>query len=167
SEDKKRHFRRIPLRRWLFRQSIFWRQEVRVLAFLGNEPFRKKMEGIAHRHLRRQIKDPKLRDALTPSYALGCKRVLVSDDFYPTLNRSNVELVTQRVREIDEHGMVMDDGAERPVDVLIYGTGFRATEPLIGCRIVGRGGAEIHDVWHKRMSAYLGMTVSDFPNLFV
>src|SRR5262249_32015270 len=167
SEDKKRHFRRIPLRRWLFRQYIFWRQEVRVLAFLGNEPFRKKMEGIAQRHLRRQIKNPKLREALTPSYALGCKRVLVSDDFYPALNRPNVELVTERITEVQEHSIVTDRGTERPIDVLIYGTGFRATEPLIGCRIVGRDGAEIHDVWGKRMNAYLGITVSGFPNLFI
>ncbi len=167
SEKWKRRFRRVPLFRWAFRQYIFWRQEVRVLGFLGNESFRKKVEAISLRHLARHIKDPKLRAALTPNYQLGCKRVLVSDDFYPSLNRSNVELVTKAIAEVREHSIVTEDGTERPVDVLIYGTGFRATEPLIGCRVVGRGGVEIHDAWQKRMSAYLGVTVSGFPNFFM
>jgi len=163
----KRRFRGIPLLRWAFRQFIFWRQEMRVFAFLGNAPFRNMLEKLAHRHLERQVSDPKLRASLTPSYQLGCKRILVSDDFYPTLKRSNVELVTNSIQEVRERSIVAHDGVERPVDVLIYGTGFRATEPLIGCRIVGREGAEIHDVWRSRMSAYLGITVSGFPNFFI
>jgi cation diffusion facilitator CzcD-associated flavoprotein CzcO len=167
SEKWKRRFRSIPLTRWALRQFIFWRQEFRVLGFLGNETIRKKAEEIAHRHRERQVEDAKIRAALTPNYQLGCKRVLVSDDYYPTLNRSNVELVTQRIAEVRDHSIVTDDGVERPIDILIYGTGFRATEPLIGCRVVGRGGVEIHDAWGKRMSAYLGVTVSGFPNLFM
>jgi cation diffusion facilitator CzcD-associated flavoprotein CzcO len=167
SEKWKRRFRSLPITRWALRQFIFWRQEIRVLGFLGNETFRKKVESIALRHLARAIKDPEMRAALTPNYQLGCKRVLVSDDYYPTLNRSNVELVTESIAEVREHSIVTLDGAERPVDVLVYGTGFRATEPLIGCQIVGRGGVEIHDAWKERMSAFLGITVSGFPNLFV
>jgi len=167
SEKWKQRFRDIPLTRWAFRQYIFWRQEVRVLGFLGNEAFRKKVEAISLRHLARRIKDPKMRAALTPNYQLGCKRVLVSDDFYPALNRSNVELVTEPIAEVRERSIVTSDGVERPIDVLIYGTGFRATEPLIGCRVVGRGGVEIHDAWKERMSAYLGVTVTGFPNFFM
>jgi len=167
SEKWKRRFRNIPLTRWAFRQYIFWRQEIRVLGFLGNEPFRKKVEAISLRHLARRIKDPKMRAALTPNYQLGCKRVLVSDDFYPALNRSNVELVTEPIAEVRERSIVTRGGVERPIDVLIYGTGFRATEPLIGCRVVGRGGVEIHDAWKERMSAYLGVTVTGFPNFFM
>ncbi|HYT21312.1 MAG TPA: NAD(P)/FAD-dependent oxidoreductase [Candidatus Polarisedimenticolia bacterium] len=167
SEKWKQRFRRVPLTRWAFRQYIFWRQEFRVLGFLGNESIRKKAEAIALRHMARRIKDPKLREALTPKYQLGCKRVLVSDDYYPTLNRSNVELVTDGIAEVCEHSIVTRDGVERPIDVLIHGTGFRATEPLIGCRVVGKGGVEIHDAWGKRMTAYLGVTVNGFPNLFI
>jgi cation diffusion facilitator CzcD-associated flavoprotein CzcO len=167
SEKWKRRFRNIPLTRWALRQFIFWRQEFRVLGFLGNEAIRKKAEKIAHQHLERQIKDEKMRAALTPNYQLGCKRVLVSDDYYPTLNRSNVELVTDAIAEVRERSIITEDGVERPVDVLVYGTGFRATEPLIGCRVVGRGGMEIHDAWGKRMSAYLGVTVNGFPNFFM
>jgi cation diffusion facilitator CzcD-associated flavoprotein CzcO len=167
SEKWKRRFRNIPLTRWALRQFIFWRQEFRVLGFLGNEKIRKKAEEIALQHLARQMEDPKMRAALTPDYQLGCKRVLVSDDFYPTLNRSNVELVTDAIAEVRGHSVITQDGVERPIDVLIYGTGFRATEPLIGCRVVGRRGVEIHDAWGKRMSAYLGVTINGFPNFFM
>jgi len=162
----KRRFHAIPLTRWP--PAIYLlAQEVRVLGFLGNQTFRKKVEDIARRHLARRIKDPKLRATLTPDYQLGCKRILVSDDFYPTLNRTNVELVPEAIAEVRERGVVTNDGVERPVDVLIYGTGFRATEPFIGVRVVGKGGVEIHDAWRKRMTAYLGVTVSGFPNFFI
>lgn len=167
SEKAKRRFRRYWLARWLFRQYIFWRQEFRVLGFLGNQFVRGKATEIATRHLRRQVKDPKLEAALTPQYELGCKRVLVSDDFYPALSRDNVELVTSSIAEVRAQSIVTADGVERPVDVLIYGTGFRATEPLIGARIVGRGGVEIHEAWRDRMSAYFGITVCGYPNFFV
>lgn len=166
-EKWKRRFRRLPITMWAFRQYIFWRQEFRVLGFLGNQFVRGKATEIATRHLRRKIKDPKLQAALTPKYELGCKRVLVSDDFYPTLTRQNVELVTEGISEIRAHSIVTADGVERPIEVLIFGTGFRATEPLIGIRLVGRDGVEIHDVWRERMSAYLGVTVAGFPNFFL
>jgi cation diffusion facilitator CzcD-associated flavoprotein CzcO len=167
SEKWKRRFRNIPITRWALRQYIFWRQEFRVLGFLGNDSVRKKAEEIALRHMRRRIKDPKLRAALTPNYQMGCKRVLVSDDYYPTLTRENVELVTEGIDEIRERSIVTSDGVEHPTDVLIYGTGFRATEPLIGCSIVGKRGVEIHDAWGARMTAYLGVTINGFPNFFM
>jgi len=167
SEKWRRRFLSIPITRRALRQYLFWRQEFRVFSFLGNQTFRKKVEAIALRHLARAIKDPKMRAAFTPNYQLGCKRVLVSDDYYPTFNRSNLELVTEGIAEVCEHSIVTSDGVERPIDVLIYGTGFRASEPLIGCRVVGKGGVEIHDAWRTRMSAYLGVTVSGFPNFFI
>jgi cation diffusion facilitator CzcD-associated flavoprotein CzcO len=163
----RQRFRRFPFIMRAFRQFIFWRQEFRVLGFLGNRFVRGKATEIATHHLEEQISDPQLRAALKPNYELGCKRVLVSDDYYPSLTRPNVELVTGAIAEVREHSIVTVDGVERPVDVLIFGTGFRATEPLIGIRLVGRGGVEIHDAWRERMSAYLGVTVSGFPNLFL
>lgn len=167
SEKWRRRFRRSPMVMRAFREYIFWRQELRVLGFLGNRFVRGKATEIATRHMQRSISDPKLREALTPKYELGCKRVLVSDDFYPTLRRENVELVTEGIAEVSEHSIVTADGVERPTDVLIFGTGFRATEPLIGIRVVGRSGVEIHDAWRERMSAYLGVTVAGFPNFFL
>ncbi|MGC2673804.1 MAG: NAD(P)/FAD-dependent oxidoreductase, partial [Candidatus Acidiferrum sp.] len=126
-EKWKRRFRRFPISMWAFRQYIFWRQEFRVLGFLGNRFVRGKATEIATRHLNRAIKDPRLRAALTPNYELGCKRVLVSDDFYPTLTRPNVELVSDGIREVCAHSIVTSDGIERAIDALIFGTGFRAT----------------------------------------
>jgi cation diffusion facilitator CzcD-associated flavoprotein CzcO len=167
TEKWKKRFRHYPLVMRVFRQLIFWRQEFRVLGFLGNRFVRGKATEIAKHNLEKNISDPKLRAALTPNYELGCKRVLVSDDFYPTLTRPNLELVIDGIEEVREHSILTTDGVERPVDVLIFGTGFRATEPLIGLRLVGRGGVEIHDAWRERMSAYLGITVSGFPNLFL
>jgi|SRR5277367_3386708 len=166
-EKWKQRFRRFPIIMRAFRQFIFWRQEVRVLGFLGNRFIRGKATEIATHYMERRISDPKLRAALKPNYEFGCKRVLVSDDYYPTLTRSNVELVTAGIAEVREHSIMTADGVERPADVLIFGTGFRATEPLIGVRLVGRGGVEIHDAWRDRMSAYLGVTVSGFPNFFL
>ena len=167
SEKARRRFRHFWLARWAFRKLLFLRFEIRVFGFLGNKFVRGKAVEIATRHRQRQVTDPKLYAALTPNYELGCKRVLVSDDYYPTLTRQNVELVTSGIAEVREHSIVTTDGTERPADVLIYGTGFRATEPLIGARIVGRNGIEIHDAWRERMNAYYGITVSGYPNFFV
>jgi cation diffusion facilitator CzcD-associated flavoprotein CzcO len=167
TEKWKKRFRHYPFVMRVFRQLIFWRQEFRVLGFLGNRFVRGKATEIAKHNLEKNISDSKLRAALTPNYELGCKRVLVSDDFYPALTRPNVELVTDGIEEVREHSILTTDGVERRVDVLIFGTGFRATEPLIGLRLVGRGGVEIHDAWRERMSAYLGITVGGFPNLFL
>lgn len=167
TEKWKKRFRHYPFVMRVFRQLIFWRQEFRVLGFLGNRFVRGKATEIAKHNLEKNISDSKLRAALTPNYELGCKRVLVSDDFYPALTRPNVELVTDGIEEVREHSILTADGVERRVDVLIFGTGFRATEPLIGLRLVGRGGVEIHDAWRERMSAYLGITVGGFPNLFL
>ena len=166
-EKWKLRFRRYWPVMWGFRQYIFWRQEFRVLGFLGNKWVRGKATEIALRLLNRKVKDPARREALTPKYELGCKRVLVSDDFYPTMNRENVELVTAGIREICPQSIVTEDGVERPVEVLIYGTGFRATEPLVGVRVVGRGGVDLHEVWRERMSAFWGITVNNFPNFFM
>jgi cation diffusion facilitator CzcD-associated flavoprotein CzcO len=167
TEKWKKRFRHYPFVMRVFRQLIFWRQEFRVLGFLGNRFVRGKATEIAKHNLEKNISDSKLRAALTPNYELGCKRVLVSDDFYPALTRPNVELVTDGIEEVREHSILTTDGVERRVDALIFGTGFRATEPLIGLRLVGRGGVEIHDAWRERMSAYLGITVGGFPNLFL
>jgi cation diffusion facilitator CzcD-associated flavoprotein CzcO len=167
SEKWRQRFRRKPSLTWFIRKFLFLSLEWRVLSFLGDRVVRGHMERIARRHLERSVSDPQLRAALTPRYQIGCKRILLSDDFYPTFKRRNVQLVTDRVSEVREHSVVTQDGTERPVDVLIYGTGFHVTEQFIGMRVVGRNGLEIHDAWHNGLSAYLGVTVSGFPNFFM
>ncbi len=167
SDRWKKRFRRIPGATWLFRQFLFWRLEMQVFGFLGNLWMRKQGEKIARRHLERQVLDPVLRTALTPAYQFGCKRVLISSDFYPALSRPNVELVPESIAEIREHNIITRDGTERAVDVIVYATGFRVTELFFGVHIRGRGGIEIHDAWRERITAYLGITVSGFPNFFI
>jgi cation diffusion facilitator CzcD-associated flavoprotein CzcO len=92
---------------------------------------------------------------------------LISNDYYPALMRPNVELVTDGISEVREHSIVTADGKERPADVIIFGTGFLATDILRGARIVGRAGLDIHEAWRERVRAFLGVTVSGFPNFFM
>ena len=100
-------------------------------------------------------------------FTLGCKRVLLSNDYYPTLCRHDVELVTEGIDHITETGIVTTDGREHPVDTIIYATGFEARSFLAPVEVRGRGGIRLHDVWKDGAYAYLGMAVPDFPNLFV
>jgi cation diffusion facilitator CzcD-associated flavoprotein CzcO len=168
AERWRKRFRRFPLLTWLFRVALFWLYEVRVWGFLGNlRVLRKRGQKMALDHLAAQVPDPELRARLTPAYEIGCKRVLISNDFYPAIQKPNVEFITDGIREIREHSIVTQDGTERPVDVLIYGTGFRATEPLHDTRVAGRNRLEIHKAWKERIRAYLGITVTGFPNFFI
>jgi cation diffusion facilitator CzcD-associated flavoprotein CzcO len=167
-ERWRKRFRSVPGLGWLFRTGLFWMFEIRVWGFLGKvKALRKRGEKMALDLLAAQVPDPRLRARLTPNYQFGCKRVLISNDFYPAIQRENVEFVTDGIREIREHSIVTQDGTERPVDVLIYATGFRATEPLHDTRVAGRNGVDIHQAWKDRISAYLGVTVSGFPNFFI
>ncbi len=163
----RRRFEKVPGLMRMFRTFLFWGLEIRVAGFLGNRWLRGLGEKEARKHLAAQVPDAELRAKLTPSYEFGCKRVLISNDFYPALARENVELVTEGIAEVRAHSIVTTDGVERPVDVLIYGTGFRVTDMLLGTKIVGRGGVEIHDAWKDRASAFLGITVAGFPNFFL
>lgn len=167
SEKWKKRFRHVPLLSWLLRKGLFWLYELRVFGFLGLVWLRQRGAEMARKHLEAQVPDPQLRERLTPKYELGCKRVLISNDYYPTLQRANVDLVTETISEVREHSIVTADGTEHPVDVLIYGTGFRATEPLHDMNITGRNGVSIHQAWRERISAFLGVTVSGFPNFFI
>jgi cation diffusion facilitator CzcD-associated flavoprotein CzcO len=166
-ERWRKRFRKVPPVGWIFRKALFLLYELRVFSFLRKGWLRKRAEEIARKHMEEQVPDPALRARLTPSYEFGCKRVLISNDYYPALQRPNVELVTDRITEVREHSIVTQDGTERQVDVLIYGTGFRASEPLHDVSIVGRNGVGIAQAWSERISAFLGVTVSGFPNFFI
>ena len=118
--------------------------------------------------IRRQVKDPALAAALTPSYTVGCKRVLISNAWYPMFNRPNVELVTAGIREIRERSIVTDDGVERPVDCIILGTGF-VVDPRIYMRdfpVTGLPGHTLAQDWQQGAEAYLGISVHGYPNLY-
>jgi cation diffusion facilitator CzcD-associated flavoprotein CzcO len=124
------------------------------------------VEWLARKHVERAI-DPDLAAALTPDRSIGGKRVLVSGDHHPTLARPDVEVVTGGVREVRASSIVDGDGTERDVDVIVHGTGFPGTDALDRLEITGRSGRTLREVWAEHGTAtHLGITVSDFPNLF-
>ncbi|MGP0029747.1 MAG: flavin-containing monooxygenase [Acidimicrobiales bacterium] len=119
-------------------------------------------------HLARQVADESLRATLTPDYEIGCKRVLLSDDFYPSLTQPNVEVVDVPVASFTAHHVVGEDGVARAADVVIMGTGFAAAVPPYARHIVGRAGRRLSEVWDEHgVEAYVGSTVHGFPNLFL
>jgi cation diffusion facilitator CzcD-associated flavoprotein CzcO len=169
SETTKNLFRRSPALTRLHRSSIYWGNEVRFLAMEGwsKGVFGPLMQYVAKRHLEEQVADPALREKLLPTYPLGCKRVLISDEYYPALARPNVEVVTTPIREVTPTGVVTNDGRARPADTLIFGTGFQSLDFLAPLEIAGASGRRLADAWKDGAEAYLGMTVAGFPNLFM
>jgi cation diffusion facilitator CzcD-associated flavoprotein CzcO len=166
-EQKKRLYRRLPLMQKLSRAAIYTLREGYVLGFVLQPRILKLPELVAKRHMRGQVKDPKMRETLTPSYAIGCKRILLSDDWYPTITAPNAELVTDRIAEVRGNTIVTADGAEREVDTIVLATGFNPTDLLIGRRLVGAAGRTLSETWRGSPQAYLGTTVAGFPNLFL
>lgn len=161
-----RGWQRRPWPQRLERGAFWTTGEVGTLGILGNRVITSVVERIALRHLRKQVADPRLRAKLTPDYRIGCKRVLFSNDFYPALTRPNTHLETADIVEVTPRGVRTADGAF-DFDVLVYGTGFTATDFLAPMEIRGRDGILLSSLWKSGARAYLGMAVPDFPNLFL
>jgi len=160
-------YRLLPPLQRLRRAVIYWLHEVRVLGMVFDPRLMKLVEKIAIAHLHKAIKDPDLRAKLTPDYHMGCKRILISNDYYRALAQPRVELVTEKITEVREHGVVTADGAEHEVDAIIFGTGFHVVDAMDSLPIVGANGLKLQDAWRGGVEAYYGMTVSGFPNLFL
>jgi cation diffusion facilitator CzcD-associated flavoprotein CzcO len=166
SPREKRMYLRMPVLQRLVRTGIYWGRELLALAFLHPRLMRG-VQRLALRNLHRAVADPALRAKLTPRYAMGCKRVLQSNTYYPALTRDNVTVVTSPVREVRPQGIVTADGVTHPADTIIFGTGFRVTDMPIAERIRGRDGHSLAEVWQGSPQAYQGTTVTGFPNLFL
>ncbi len=160
-------FRVFPPARWAQRFRQWLAFEIFVSAFNQFRPVAKLGIRMHERHLDDQVSDPALKEALNPDHVLGCKRVLISGDYYEALDRPNVELTIGGVRELSQSGVVGADGTERPADVVVLSTGFESTRFLAPMEIRGRGGVELNEAWGDGANAYLGMTVTGFPNLFI
>lgn len=163
---ERRLFRRFPAAQRAARTSIYLFRELFLL------PFRHfwlagQIERIARRHLERSVPDPKLRAKLLPDYAIGCKRILISNDYLPSLARPNVEVVSEGVAEVREHSIRDRSGVDRPVDAIIFATGFRVTDPPLAKHVRGRQGRTLSEVWAGSPQAHVGTTVAGFPNLFI
>ncbi|HEV7223331.1 MAG TPA: NAD(P)/FAD-dependent oxidoreductase, partial [Pirellulales bacterium] len=161
-------YRRVPAAQRIVRAGVYWSRELVALALTKRPRLTALLERMARKHLARQIQDPELRRKLTPDYAPGCKRMLISNDYYPSLAAPNVEVVAETVREVRARSIVTVDGREREIDTLIFGTGFRVTDNPVARRVRGAGGASLARAWAESGSrAYLGTTVPGFPNLFL
>ncbi len=165
-ERQKRRFARFPLLRKLHRWRLYWQNESRLLGLL-NPRVARLVESRARRFLEREVRDPAVAAKLTPDYTFGCKRVLISNAWYPMFNRPNVELVTEGIREIREHSIVTTDGVERPVDCIILGTGF-VVDPRIYMQhfpVTGLPGHRLAEDWKDGAEALYGVHVAGYPNL--
>lgn len=167
SRAAKSLFRVFPGLLWLNRARIYAWLESRVGAFTRTPKLLRVAEWLGRRNLSR-VRDEATRRALTPTYAAGCKRVLLSDDYYPAFNRENVKLEVGGVKAVTSNGVVTSDGRELACDVIAWCTGFEVAAPLAKLRVVGRGGRELaRDAWKDGVHAYRGTTVPGFPNLFM
>jgi cation diffusion facilitator CzcD-associated flavoprotein CzcO len=162
-----RLFERMPAAQRALRGVVYLVMEATVLGTMVDKRLAKGLEAVARRHLRRQVRDPELRAKLTPSYTIGCKRITMSDSYYPALAQPNAEVVTDGIREVREHSIVTVDGTEREVDSIILGTGFHVHDHPGFERIRGRGGLTLGEAWKGSPRAYLGSTIAGFPNLFL
>ncbi|MCW2608109.1 MAG: FAD-dependent pyridine nucleotide-disulfide oxidoreductase [Frankiales bacterium] len=161
-------FRRLPVAQKAARGAIYALREFNLLSFTKGGKLRSLAEQEARKMLDEQVPDPELRAKLTPDYALGCKRVLLSNDYLPALASPNVEVVTTGVTEVRPEGVVDGDGRLHEVDVVVYGTGFKVMDIPVGHALTGREGLTLADTWAKTgAEAHRGTTVAGFPNLFL
>ncbi|QHC67343.1 NAD(P)-binding domain-containing protein [Rathayibacter sp. VKM Ac-2759] len=165
--EERRTLARVPGALERLREDLFWRAELGFAGRVGVPAAIDRLRAEAFGHLAGQVADPDLRAVLTPDYEIGCKRVLLSDDYYPALTGPHVRVVPSPLRRIEGSSAIGDDGAAHEVDVLVFATGFHSTRPPFARRIRGRDGLLLADRWADGMSAYDSTTVHGFPNLFV
>ncbi len=167
SRVEKELFRRVPLAQRAVRAGVYATLEGRVPAFAKFPALLKLVERQGKANIAKAIKDPELRAAVTPDYRAGCKRILVSNKWYPAIASDNVDLITAGIAEIRPGSIVDKDGVEREIDVLVIATGFHVTDQPIAGHITGKDGRTLAEVWSdKGMRAYKGTTIHGFPNLF-
>ncbi|HVU06049.1 MAG TPA: NAD(P)/FAD-dependent oxidoreductase [Polyangiaceae bacterium] len=167
SAAKRSAFRFFPFLQKLDRLRLYLFRELLVLGMRGDERVLGAMKKVGTMHLEAQVTDPVLREKLRPKFEIGCKRVLISNDYYPALAASNAKLVTEGIREVTETGIFTKDGTFHEVDSIVLATGFKVTNHPIMERFFGKDGRSLTEHWGETMSAYLGTTVPGFPNFFL
>ncbi|WP_137725322.1 flavin-containing monooxygenase [Prescottella subtropica] len=160
-------FKYLPGFQKLCRTGIYWMRETQVVGLAKAPVFMKPLQFVAERHLRRQIKDKALRRKVTPNFRIGCKRMLISNNYYPALAQPNVDVVTDGIAEVRSHSIVDRTGAEREVDAIVVATGFHVTDSPTFAGIFGKDGRSLADTFDETgMQGYKGSTVANFPNMF-
>lgn len=167
SAVRKALFKALPVTQTLHRWRCYWTNESRLWPILN--PWMARIgEGLLKKFISYQVKDPALVKKLTPDYTLGCKRILISNKWYPTFNRPNVELVTDNISHFTEDGIVTKDGKERKLDCVILGTGF-IVDPRIYMKnfeLRGRNGHTVQEDWKVSPTSYYGITTANYPNMY-
>lgn len=154
----------------IVRNLIYWQLETRVIGFKYSDFMLKRVaEDAARRYIKSSIKDKELQKKVTPDYTIGCKRIILSSTLYPAFTRSNVDLFGKEngIKEIVEDGIITQDGTKIELDLIVYATGYDATDNAISYPVYGKDGTTIADFWHDFPRAYLGTALPNFPNLFV
>ncbi|MHB8235560.1 MAG: flavin-containing monooxygenase [Solirubrobacteraceae bacterium] len=167
SPRMQRMFERFPLLQRLDRMAVFAFMEAGAAAMTSRRSLLTPFRAVARRQIERAITDRDLRMKVTPQDELGCKRLMLTDEWYPTLTKPNVELVTDRIAAITPSGIRLADGSERPTDVLVLATGFQSHAFVAPMEIVGVAGRTLAEEWSEVAQAYLGMSVPGFPNMFL
>lgn len=159
--------RTVPALQRVYRALIYGTNEAQAYGFVYDPRIMKLFGKLALRQLAKEIPDPALRAKLTPQFVMGCKRVLLSNDWYRALRQPNVAVETSPIERIEPTGVRTKDGVLHEVDAILYGTGFSVAEYLSSMKIFGRGALELNESWKQRPEVYLGILVSGFPNLFL
>lgn len=168
TQSTQARYQRFPALQRLVRLGIYWSREALAPGFSRWPLLMRYPRYLAEKHLKTQVPDPALRAKLTPNYTIGCKRILLSDDWYPTLQQPNVDLVVDRIVDVDRTSIRTENGKVTDVDAIVFGTGFQVTTNPAFDLYLGRDGRSLGDHWRAEgMTAYKGTTVAGFPNLFL
>jgi cation diffusion facilitator CzcD-associated flavoprotein CzcO len=162
--EQQEAFARDPAEALKIRDAAF--EQYETASFAADSAQTRDATALAHSYLHRKVADPDLRAKLTPDYPVGCKRPLLSRQWFPTFARPNVTLETSPITEFTESGLRTADGVEHPVDTVVYGTGFKAANYLGSLDVYGRNGSRLREDWDDGAEAYLGTVVPGYPNLF-
>jgi cation diffusion facilitator CzcD-associated flavoprotein CzcO len=160
-------YRSVPGLQRGVRAMLYLFREFLVIGMAKNRRLLGPVGKLAKAHLHRQVRDPKLRTALTPDYTIGCKRILISNDYFPAVAAPNAELVTAGIATVRPHSVVTRDGVERPTDTIVLATGFHVTDLPIAAKICGRDGRTLAEVWQAGMVSNRSASVAGFPNMFL
>ncbi len=167
SERAKRLFARFPALQWLDRMTTFAFMDLGAAAMTSQRWLLAPFRAAGRRQIEKAIADADLRAKVTPTDEIGCKRIMLTDEWYPTLTKPNVGLVTDPIAEVTRNGIRLQDGSERPAEVIVLATGFQTHGFVAPMEVAGRGGRSLAEEWDPAPHAYLGLTVPGFPNMFL
>jgi len=160
-------FSRVPATQGLVRGAMFWAHESMAFGMIWNTPMTAMLQRISSRFLRRQVKDSWMRRQLTPDFRIGCKRVLMSSDYYRALQRNNCELITWPIATLSEKGIRSSEGLEHQVDCIVFATGFEVSKSGTPFPITGLDGRRLNEEWARGAQAYKSVNIAGYPNLFM